>query len=284
MPKNQKRSIPSPIISILMDELTPLKSRNKLESMFMYAGIEINPIEPKAQMVKQTLEEANFKELDPLSKLGIFIKPIMDHKEEEVGCPWDDEEVKPSNDEKLKRHLKETLDKWGLCYHKDGTITNGISPSSATLEEHLKIKSVPAIEEEFYRAIKTASTEPRQAVSAACNILESLFKQYIHDKKLDIPAKQDIQGLWKVVKNDLGLDQSITQDKDLKGILQGINSIVSNTGSFRTHASVAHGESPKRYKVLPRHARLVVNSAHSLALFILETWEDRDHAANQNQI
>ena len=44
---------------------------------------------------------------------------------------------------------------------------------------------------------------------------------------------------------------------------------------IETHASSAHGEGRKLYKLKPRHARLAINSAHSIALFILEAWDEK---------
>jgi len=134
---------------------------------------------------------------------------------------------------------------------------------------------VPSIEAEFNRALGNVNFEPREAVSAACNILESIFKIYISDEGLELPKKQDIQNVWKVVRADLGFDPSRVEDDDLKKILSGILSVVDGIGAFRTHASSAHGQGRKRYKLKPRHARLAINSAHTLALFVLETWDEK---------
>ena len=57
-------------------------------------------------------------------------------------------------------------------------------------------------------------------------------------------------------------------------MLSGILSVVDGIGAFRTHASSAHGEGRKLYKLKPRHARLAIHSAHTLALFVLETWDE----------
>jgi hypothetical protein len=81
--------------------------------------------------------------------------------------------------------------------------------------------------------------------------------------------------LWKVVREDLGFDPSQLEDNDLKKILSGIFSVVDGIGAFRTHASSAHGQGRKIYKLKPRHARLAIHSAHTLALFVLETWDEK---------
>ena len=53
-------------------------------------------------------------------------------------------------------------------------------------------------------------------------------------------------------------------------------SVVDGIGAFRTHAGSAHGGGGLRYRVRARHANLVVNSAQTLALFLIETWEERE--------
>ncbi|MNI56656.1 hypothetical protein D3C73_1116710 [compost metagenome] len=112
-------------------------------------------------------------------------------------------------------------------------------------------------------------------MSAACNILESTFKIFIADENLPSPTKQDLQGLWKVVREHLGLDTKMIEDEDLKRILSGLYSLTDGIGALRTHASSAHGAGRKIYNLKPRHARLAINSAHTLTMFILESWDDK---------
>ena len=122
---------------------------------------------------------------------------------------------------------------------------------------------------------KNVEASPREAVSAACNILESIFKTYIEEEKLSVPNKQDLQPVWKVVRDDLGLDPSKIEERDLQEILSGIFATVNGIGALRTHASSAHGSGKKAYVLKPRHARLAVHSAHTLATFVFESWQEK---------
>lgn len=81
-----------------------------------------------------------------------------------------------------------------------------------------------------------------------------------------------------MTKNSFGLDPSSKEDEDIKKLLGGLAAMVDGIGSFRTHAGSAHGHGRKRYKVDPRLARLVVHSAHTLTLFLIETWQLRRQA------
>ena len=113
-------------------------------------------------------------------------------------------------------------------------------------------------------------------MSAACNILESVFKVYIEEHAhLTMPAKQDLQGVWKVVRGDLGLDASILEERDLQEIVTGVVATVNGIGALRTHASSAHGAGKRPYKLKPRHARLAIHAAHTISAFIIETWDEK---------
>jgi hypothetical protein len=187
---------------------------------------------------------------------------------------------------KLKRELREkikiTLKNCNLNYVTGGYIDDGSSAPSRDLGELIKGRDIPAIDIEFNRALKNVNANPREAVSAACNILESVFKVYIADKGLDLPLKQDLQSVWKVVRSDMRFDPSSVQDDDLKRILSGLASVVDGIGAFRTHASSAHGQGRKIYKLKPRHARLSINAAHTLTLFIIETWDESENDSLEN--
>jgi Abortive infection C-terminus len=134
---------------------------------------------------------------------------------------------------------------------------------------------LPAVAAEFQRALDAVDSDPPAAITAACSLLESLFRIYIEDENLDMPTTKTIKPLWGVVIKNLGLEPAAMPDDDLKRILSGMFSIVDGVGALRTHAGSAHGAGRNRYRPQSRHARLAINSAHTLVMFILETWEAR---------
>ncbi|MDC6488267.1 abortive infection family protein [Pseudomonas syringae] len=121
----------------------------------------------------------------------------------------------------------------------------------------------------------TSSSEVPSARGAPF-VLDTIFKIYIEEHThLTMPAKQDLQAVWKVVKIDLSLDASIVEERDLQEIISGIMATVNGIGALRTHGSTAHGSVKRPYKLKPRHARLAVHAAHTIAAFVLETWDER---------
>jgi Abortive infection C-terminus len=264
-----KKEIPAPIIAVLADSLPNLETHAGLDNLFLHANAPGDPPEGSKHVKTQSwLRKINRESENPLSILGKLIECYIE-------IPDQDEIDTFSPRNEFKQKLISTLEKHNLQYISGGIISDGRSAPSKSLSDLIKVKDIPAIEAEFNRALENVNSEPREAVSAACNILESIFKVYIADEGLIAPQKQDLQGVWKIVKTDLGFDPSRLEDDDLKKILSGIFSIVDGIGAFRTHASSAHGQGRKLYNLEPRHARLAIHSAHTLALFVFETWDKK---------
>ena len=146
---------------------------------------------------------------------------------------------------------------------------------SKSLAEVLKSDGLQAIEIEYQRAYATIESDPGAAVTAACAIVEAVCKHYLATEDIPLPNKQTIAPLWTEVAKNLGLSPGQMSDDDLKQILSGLFSIAAGVGALRTHEGSAHGHASKSYKIEPRHARLAVHAAHTMSLFILETWEAR---------
>lgn len=270
------RQIPQPIITVLADHISAFETHASLDSLFMYADAPGEPPDmsknPKAQ---EWLRRINKECDDPLSVLGRLLEGYIEAELSENSLPtWDIPKVT------FNTKITNLLDRYGLKYLTGGYITDGSSITSSSLKEALLKRNIPAVEMEFARALENLHKDPREAVSAACNIMESTFKVYIADEQLPQPSKQDLQGLWKVVRDSLGLDTKTVEDDDLKRILSGLYSLTDGIGALRTHASSAHGAGRKIYNLKPRHARLAINAAHTLTMFILESWDEKK---SQNQ-
>lgn len=178
-----------------------------------------------------------------------------------------------------RNYIKRALKEYGLTYMPGGRIiqTGGSLPSK-TLEQMLRERDFPSVEKEFQRAMDNAATDPATAITAACATIEALCKAYIHDHGLEPPKDKTVSPLWQVVKKHLNLDPKSQEDQDLRKIVQGLGSVVEGLGALRTHAGNAHGQGKTPYTVHPRHARLAINAAHTLALFVMERWSIMEKA------
>ena len=108
-----------------------------------------------------------------------------------------------------KAKVEAALARCELHYVKGGFVAGALGPASKTLNDLIRGRSIDALEDEFTRALRNVEANPREAVSAGSNILESVCKIYIQDRGLEMPAKQDLPGVWAVgSERTLGLIQA----------------------------------------------------------------------------
>lgn len=266
-----QEKLPSPVLAVIAPILAQRNTHAGISLLFKRVGA---PDEPsageganKVTRCLEWLERTNREAADPFRVVGEIIENIMEHQPREFeSCVDFDEE---------KAQINEALGRYGCRYQQGGRVVpTGLAPSR-TLDQILRARDLAAVTAEFDRATATVTTDPPAALTAACAILEALFKVYIEDEGLELPGSPTVKPLWSTVQKAMGLDPAEQTDDDLKRILSGLTSVVDGIGTARTHASSAHGRGRKAYNVKARHARLAVNAAHTLAVFLLETWDDR---------
>ncbi|MEI9412728.1 abortive infection family protein [Mesorhizobium salmacidum] len=97
------------------------------------------------------------------------------------------------------------------------------------------------------RALRAAADDPEIAVTAACAVIESVCRSILVELKIDFPAKQDVTGLYRAIRDSLGLDpmkEGLAPEivNDVKAVLSGLTTTVQSIGALRTHAGSAHGK------------------------------------------
>jgi hypothetical protein len=243
-------------------------SHRRLEALFSEAGAPGDP--PIGNCQAKCSEWLKRASADPnVDALGVLGKVLEEFMEVDGQSAF-------GGLDRGRERITDMLGRYGLSYHPGGQILGGATAApTRLLEQSLRGRDLASIDAEFRRAVAAVETDPAAAVTAACSTVESLCKVYIEDEGLTMPSDQTIKPLWKVVRDDLGLDPKQVADEDLRRILSGLTSIVDGLGAYRTHAGSAHGRGRSGHRPAPRHARLALHAAHSLTLFVLETWDAR---------
>jgi hypothetical protein len=140
------------------------------------------------------------------------------------------------------------------------------------------MQAMDTVQRDLDRALASVETDPEDAVTAACSVIESLCRSILSELGLPLPVQLDIQGLYKAVRDPLGLapgkeDMAPDIANDVRAILGGLNSTVQGIGALRTHAGHAHGRGRGFRRIDARIARLAIHTASGIALFIIETWQ-----------
>lgn len=154
------------------------------------------------------------------------------------------------------------------------------SPVIATLADTLQTIDFDTVQRDLQRALASVRTDPEDAVTAACSIVESLCRSVLRELDIPLPAQLDIQSLYKAVREPLGLapgreDVAPEIAGDVRAILGGLNSTIQGIGALRTHAGDAHGRERGFKRIDARIANLAIHAAGSVALFIIETWQKK---------
>ncbi|NOR62882.1 MAG: hypothetical protein GQ535_10370 [Rhodobacteraceae bacterium] len=249
----------------------------EIDSLFMYSGApEPIPDGSKAVKVKEWLRQTNNMSDEPLSVLGSILDDFME-KQNPGSSFWlnqDEDQVAKMAAEKEK--IIATLSRDNLRYSRGGQITKGGSTSTISLEESVKKHGLKSVEIEIKRALSQIDSDPHAAVQYAGNVLEASLKAYLDSKKKEYSNNDTLSQLWSLATAQMGLRPADWDNKDLKKIATGLNSIVDGICHLRNKKSGAHGKSEEQTRniaIKPRHARLAIHSAHTVAAYVLELVE-----------
>ena len=135
--------------------------------------------------------------------------------------------------------------------------------------------AVKTIDREYIKSISSrAMADVEQgnfdsAITKSRTLLEEVFI-YVIEKKNEKPSESgDMMKLFKQVKDLYNMHTDKDTDRRINTLLSGLNSIVSAISEMRNKDSDAHGAGVKRIAIKEYHARLFVNSAMTVADFIL---------------
>ena len=107
------------------------------------------------------------------------------------------------------------------------------------------------------------------AITKSRTLLEEVFC-YVIEKKNQTPSDSgDIGKLYKQVKELYNMHTDRDMDRRIITLLSGLEKIVSAIAEMRNTNSDAHGVGSKRMNIAEHHARLFVNSATTMAEFVL---------------
>lgn len=156
------------------------------------------------------------------------------------------------------------------------TVTNNrfvIHPINSNVE--IESPQVDKIDREYIvdiadRAmIDVADGNFDSAITKSRTLLEEVFF-YVIEARNEIPTTGgNIGSLYKQVKGLYNMHTDRNLDIRINTLLSGLEKIVSSIAEMRNSNSDAHGVGRQRIPISEHHARLLVNSAKTMADFIL---------------
>lgn len=146
------------------------------------------------------------------------------------------------------------------------------------LEDTLVELDWSTVVQEFRRMVDNSESDPEDAITAACSLVESVCRSILVELQVEMPSKRAITTLYRAVAKELNL-ASDREDfppdvaEDSRRILGGLASAVDGLGHLRTKTGDAHGREHTVRRVDPRVARLAIGSAATLSQFLIESWQ-----------
>ena len=145
-------------------------------------------------------------------------------------------------------------------------------PAELDISEGLTSFDGTSVNRAWRSTIRRQNDDPEGAITAARTLLESVCKHILDDCGIVYDSGRiELHQLYKAVAKELNLSPDQHTENLFKQILGGCSAIVNGLGSLRNKLGDAHGTGANHVHPSSRHARLAVNLAGSMALFLVET-------------
>ncbi len=150
---------------------------------------------------------------------------------------------------------------------KKGEAVSVVAPSVKTIDRSYIVN----LSERAMKDVTDGNFD--SAITKSRTLLEEVFC-YVIEKKGEAPSESgDIGKLYSQVKALYNMHQNKDMDKRINGLLSGLEKILSAISEMRNKGSDSHGVGTKRINIAEHHARLFVNSAMTMADFVLAVSE-----------
>lgn len=147
------------------------------------------------------------------------------------------------------------------------------NPADELLKYNIDNLGEGYITEEWNKALKRRTIDPKGAITISRTLLETTCKFILDRQEVNYDEKADLPELYKLTSQKLNLAPSQHTEDIVRQILGGCHSIVVGMGTLRNRISDAHGQGVDKVNPHERHVTLAVNIAGALATFLLQTWK-----------
>ncbi|WP_432799225.1 abortive infection family protein [Poriferisphaera sp. WC338] len=118
------------------------------------------------------------------------------------------------------------------------------------------------------------------AIGTAKELIETVCKTILENYQVEIGRTLDFSNLVRTTLEKLNLAPKNIPDEakasnSIKGILGSMANIASGLAYLRNHYGSGHGRSATRKGLNSRHARLAIGAASTLAIFLVETYNEQ---------
>jgi hypothetical protein len=129
--------------------------------------------------------------------------------------------------------------------------------------------------------METAINEdPDLAIGTAKELIETCCKTILKERGVDVQGNYDCSQLVKKTARELALTPENIPDESkaveiIRRLLSNLVTITQGIAELRNHYGTGHGKAANMRGLQSRHAKLAVGAASTLAVFLLETHQEK---------
>jgi hypothetical protein len=154
------------------------------------------------------------------------------------------------------------------------------TPGLAIIRDSPLVADWAHVSQQITRMETAVETDPPLAIGTSKELVESCCKTILNECGVAVPDNTDLPQLVKLATKQLKLTpQDIPErakaSETIKRLLSNLASITQGIAELRNQYGTGHGKESRSKGLEPRHAKLVVGAASTLAVFLVETHNAR---------
>lgn len=149
-------------------------------------------------------------------------------------------------------------------------------PRLSALTEHARTLDANHLAEQIRRLEASVESDPSLAIGTAKELIETCCKTILSERGKPLAGTPEISALTKATLKELelvpeGVPDSARGGDVIKRLLSNLGTIGNGLAELRGLYGTGHGKHGRSTGLRPRHAKLAVGAAATLAVFLFET-------------
>lgn len=178
------------------------------------------------------------------------------------------------------KSLKKWIERDGFEFENGRLKAVGKHHALERIADTVSSLDLPELHRQIQRMQSAVDDDPGLAIGTAKELVESVCKTILGQRNIGYAGDADIGQLVKDARKALGLipdsiPNAAKGAESIRRLLSNLGSIAQGLSELRNLYGTGHGKDGGARGLSPRHARLAVGSAATLATFLLETHVER---------
>lgn len=155
------------------------------------------------------------------------------------------------------------------------------APAVSVAKETLSGSDLTYVAQQITRMEAAVYADPSLAIGTAKELIETCCKTILTERGAAYSDTLSVPQLVKLTCKELKLTPDDIKDEvkagaTIKRILSNMATITQGLAELRNEYGTGHGKNARTKGLSPRHAKLAVGAASTLAVFLVETHRERD--------